>query len=67
MTSVHFKKNPTEKANLKKVKKEHLKNLKVLNPAVTKKNSLFGFKTNEMSKISVVVNLANAAKAALAN
>ncbi len=65
--SIHFKKNASEKINLKKVKKEYMKNLKAVDPLVTKKNSLFGFKTNEMSKISVIVNLANAAKAALAN
>lgn len=65
MTSIHFKKTASEKIQLKKIKKEHFKNMKALNPLVTKAKSLFGFRTNEMSQINVIIDLANKAKAAL--
>lgn len=67
MTSIHFKKSPSEKAQLKKIKKEHIKNLKAINPELNVKKAFYGFKTNQMSHINVILDLAQKAQAALSN
>lgn len=62
-----FKKTLQEKQELKKVKKDWLKNLKAMDPLITKSKSTFGFKTNDFASINVILDLAQKAKAMINN
>lgn len=62
-----FKKTTQEKQELKKVKKEWLKNLKAMDPLITKSQSSYGFKTNDFATINVILDLVQKAKAMINN
>jgi hypothetical protein len=66
MTAAIFKKSPQERHDSKLVTKSWLKDLKKINPTITKKTALAGFKTNQFTKIKEILDLAEAAKIAMA-
>ena len=56
-----FKKTTYEKSEIKRIKKDWLRNLKKLDPKITKSTAVFGFRSNDLRQLNVLLDLANKA------